>query len=125
MRLLVDACLSPAVAAGLRDAGQDAVHVTELGLGSTPDEDVFRAARGDRRVLVTADADFGALLAATNATAPSVVLLRSSDDLTPGQQTFLLTANLPAVADDLEQGAVVVLGRRRIRVRDLPIERPE
>jgi len=70
---------------------------------------------------VTADADFGALLAAAGATAPSVVLLRSTDDLTPGQQTFLVTSNLPAVAADLERGAVVVLGRRRIRVRDLPI----
>ena len=47
--------------------------------------------------------------------------LRSTDDLTPGQQTFLVTSNLPAVAADLERGAVVVLGRRRIRVRDLPI----
>jgi predicted nuclease of predicted toxin-antitoxin system len=81
----------------------------------------MRQAVGDDRVLVSADADFGALLAGSMATAPSVVLLRPVDDLTPGHQTFPLTSNLPAVADDPGHGAVVVLRRRRIRVRDLPI----
>ncbi len=80
-------------------------------------------ARQEDRVVVSADANFGALLAASGESGPSVVLLRSGDDLTPGQQTFLLTVNLPAVSQDLEQGAVVVLGRDRVRVRPLPIER--
>jgi hypothetical protein len=44
---------------------------------------------------------------------PSVILLRSIDDLTPGQQTFLLTSNLPAVADDLDR-ACVRGSRRRV-----------
>lgn len=87
------------------------------------DEEVLARARAEGRVIVSADADFGFLLADSGATGPSVVLLRSSDDLSAGQQTLLVTANLAEVAKDLERGAVVVLGRRRIRVRDLPIER--
>ncbi len=39
-----------------------------------------------RRVVVSAEADFGALLAGSGAAEPSVVLLRSGDDLTPGQR---------------------------------------
>jgi hypothetical protein len=36
------------------------------------------------------------------------------------QQAALLPANLPVVADDLEAGTIVVLGRRRMRIRSLP-----
>ncbi|MHB1784401.1 MAG: DUF5615 family PIN-like protein [Acidimicrobiales bacterium] len=123
MRLLVDACLSPAVAAGLRQSGHDALHVADLDMMRSPDGDILARARADERVLVSGDADFGALLAGSGETSPSVVLLRSSDNLTPGQQTALVTANLPQVAEDLDRGAVVVLGRHRIRIRNLPIER--
>ena len=123
MRLLVDACLSPEVAAGLGEAGHDAVHVVDLDLMRASDAQIMTWARQEDRVVVSADADFGALLAGSGESGPSVVLLRSGDDLTPGQQTLLLTANLPAVSQDLEQGAVVVLGRGRVRVRPLPIER--
>lgn len=87
------------------------------------DVEILARAKTDRRAVVSADADFGALLAASGEAGPSVVLLRSGDDLTPGQQALLLTANLPQVAEDLERGAVVVLGRRRIRIRSLPIDR--
>ncbi|MHB1931345.1 MAG: DUF5615 family PIN-like protein [Acidimicrobiales bacterium] len=72
---------------------------------------------------MSADADFGALLAGSGAGAPSVVLLRSGDDLSPGEQSMLLIGNLPAVTADLDAGAVVVIDRRRMRVRRLPIER--
>ena len=89
----------------------------------SPDEDILARARADERVLVSGDADFGALLAGSGETRPSVVLLRSSDNLTPGQQTALLTANLPQAVEDLDRGAMVVLARHRIRIRNLPIER--
>jgi predicted nuclease of predicted toxin-antitoxin system len=47
-------------------------------------------------VIVSADSDFGELLAAARgATRPSVVLLRSPDRLTSDEQATLLAANLP------------------------------
>jgi predicted nuclease of predicted toxin-antitoxin system len=121
--LLVDACLSPVVAAGLRQAGHDAVHVVDVGLVSAADAVILERARAEDRVVVSADADFGDLLAGSGASAPSVVLVRSDDDLPPGRQVMLLVANLPGVDSELAQGAVVVLGRHRVRVRRLPIER--
>jgi predicted nuclease of predicted toxin-antitoxin system len=123
VRLLVDACLSPVVAAGLRQAGHDAVHVVDVGLVSAADAVILERARAEDRVVVSADADFGDLLAGSGASAPSVVLVRSDDDLPPGRQVMLLVANLPGVDSELAQGAVVVLGRHRVRVRRLPIER--
>ena len=71
-------------------------------------------------MIVSADSDFGELLAASRgATRPSVVLLRSADRLTPDEQAALLAANLPVVADDLEAGAVVTIARGRMRIRSL------
>jgi predicted nuclease of predicted toxin-antitoxin system len=73
-------------------------------------------------VIVSADSDFGELLAAAHrATRPSIVLLRSADRLKSDQQVVLLTANLPAVADDLEAGAIVTIARGRMRIRSLPV----
>jgi predicted nuclease of predicted toxin-antitoxin system len=66
MKLLVDENLSVRVASTLRDAGHDAVHVTSVGLANTD-----------------TDADFGALLALRGDRRPSVLMLRSSDRLTP------------------------------------------
>ena len=83
MRLLLDANLSPEVARRLNEAGHEAVHVAELGLLSAPDPEIMRAAAEDERVLLTADADFGALLALGSLAAPSVVLLRSADHMRP------------------------------------------
>ena len=63
MRLLVDANLSPSVADGLRKAGVDAVHVVDLDLVTASDDDIFDRAVADGLTVVTADSDFGMLLA--------------------------------------------------------------
>jgi predicted nuclease of predicted toxin-antitoxin system len=51
MKLLVDENLSARVAAMLRDGGHDAVHVTAIGLGSTDDEVILRAAAHDGSIV--------------------------------------------------------------------------
>jgi predicted nuclease of predicted toxin-antitoxin system len=71
-------------------------------------------------VLVSADTDFGELLATSAAELPSVILLRQSDR-TVGHQTSSILANLDQVAADLDSGAVVTLAGDRVRVRRLPI----
>lgn len=122
MRFVVDANLSPVVAAGLRGGGHDAVHAVDVGLLTASDEAILAAAAEDDRVIVSADADFAALLALGHLSKPSFVLLRSADHLTSREQADLLLANLSAVADDLEGGAIVTFARGRLRVRRLPIE---
>lgn len=121
MKLLLDANLSPEVARLLKGAEHDAIHVSEVGLLSAPDPDIMEAAAQEGRVLLTADADFGALLALGSRATPSVVLLRSADHLRPVEQAELLVANLPSISDDLEKGAIASLTRDRLRVRELPI----
>jgi hypothetical protein len=50
-----------------------------------------------------------------------LILLRSTDRLTPDQQADLIIANLDTVAADLQTGAVVTIGRGHLRVRSLPV----
>lgn len=103
MRFLVDNALSPVVAAALRQGGHDAAK--------------------ENRVLLSADTDFGTLLALRNASRPSVVLYRRGADRRPEKQAAILLANLPRLKEALEKGAIVVLESGRIRVRSLPIDR--
>ena len=121
MKFLCDANLSPEVARLLREAGHDAIHVGDIGLLSAPDPEIMQAAAKEDRILLTADADFGALLALGSLASPSVLLLRSADHLRPNEQAELIAANLPQIAEDLKKGAIVSFTRDRLRVRDLPI----
>ncbi len=122
MRLLLDANLSPRIAEQLAEAGHDVTHVTDLGLLTAGDGTILQRAEDDGYVLVTADTDFPMLVALRRATSPSVVLLRRVSELPPRQHAELLVANLRAVTEDLDRGAIVTISPGRVRVRDLPVE---
>jgi len=124
VRLLVDESISPRVAALLTDAGHDAQHLKELGLLGAPDEVVMAASLDAGRVLVSADTDFGDLLALGRHVGPSVVILRRAPRL-PVAQAALLLANLPVIEDVLIAGAVVVMTGERVRYRLLPMDPQE
>ncbi len=121
MRFLLDESVSPLVAEPLAAAGHEVVHARDVGLRSAPDPTVLAAALDDGRVLVTLDTDFGALIAQSGAQLPSVVLFRGEVARRPSAQAALLLANLEQFAVDLDQGAVVVIGDDRVRIRRLPI----
>jgi predicted nuclease of predicted toxin-antitoxin system len=125
VRLLLDANLSPKVAQLLKGPEHDAIHVADIGLLSASDPEIMDVAARENRVLITADSDFGALLAVGSLAAPSVLLLRSADHLRPAEQAALIVANLPSIAEDLEKGAIASLTRQRLRVRVLPITAAE
>ena len=121
MRFLIDARLSFRVAEALQKAGHDAVHVRDALTVEAPDAAIFQFAADDDRIVVSADTDFGELLARRQTARPSLVLVRRRTRRRPSDQTTLLLTQLPAVADDLEAGAIVVIEEARVRVRSLPM----
>ncbi len=121
MRFLVDNALSPMLAEGLRQAGHDAVHVHDLGMQAARDEAILALATSQQGIVVSADTDFGDLLALGWAESPSVILFRHPSRRNPEDQLRLLLANVPRVSDALDQGSIVVIEEARIRIRALPI----
>lgn len=125
MKLLVDANLSPSITAGLAGAGFEALHVGEVDLLAASDAAIVEYARANDLVVVTVDSDFAAMLAIEGAERPSVVQLRGVAELGPTAHLALLVANLGAVAEDIEVGAIVSLSPTRLAVRRLPIRRAQ
>jgi predicted nuclease of predicted toxin-antitoxin system len=121
VRFLIDNALSPTVGEELGRAGHDAVHVRELGMQAAADEEIFDRAAEDSRIVISADTDFGTLLAIRKQAAPSVILFRHGGQHRPADQAALLKANLPQLADALEGGSIVVIAPDRIRIRALPL----
>lgn len=121
MRFLIDNALSPLVAEGLRDAGHDSIHVRDYALQAAPDTIIFARAATEDRIIISADTDFGTLLALRKKAKPSVILLRTGALRRPEQQVELLRANLPGIESALLAGSLVTFKGNAIRIRSLPM----
>jgi predicted nuclease of predicted toxin-antitoxin system len=90
-------------------------------MAAAEDDAIFALAAREKRVLISADTDFAAILSLRRETRFSVILLRRVSQRRPDAQVALLLANLANLADFLEQGSIVVFDEQRIRIRPLPI----
>lgn len=76
MRLVLDQGVPQDAASVLRSLGYDCIHVAEIGMSKTSDEEILAFSLGRDAVVVTLDADFHTILAASGASGPSVIRLR-------------------------------------------------
>ena len=121
MRLLIDENLPSRIATLLSEAGHDAVHVRDLDAAGASDPQIIDLALADGRTIVSADTDFGALLASTGAAAPSVILVREVVDRQPPELAELLTACIEQLEAQLAAGAMIALTGTGARMRLLPL----
>ena len=122
MRFLIDNALSPIVAQRLVEAGYDAIHVRDRGQQSAADIEFVDLATREERIVVSADTDFGTILALRQASRPSFILFRGEVARRPDQQAEILFESLPRLDEVLRGGAIVSISAKRIRVRRLPVQ---
>lgn len=121
--IIVDMNLSPDWVPFLASHGFEGGHWRNLGAAKAEDRAIFDHAHQSRAIILTQDLDFGVILAQTNATSPSVVLLRLTD-VDPGTTGARVVAALHTCARELADGAILTIDDNRHRVRLLPL-RPE
>lgn len=124
MKFLLDMPLSPKTTIFLRDLGYEAIRVNELGMAKSKDKEIFDYASERDMVILSADLDFGNILAYTQSDKPSVVIFRLHDP-SPEHVNSLLSSNLPSINDDLMNGSIVIIEDFEIRIRKLPIMEQE
>ena len=120
MRFLADMGVAIRVVEWLRDEGYDARHLREEELQRLPDDQIFRKAVAENRVVLTFDLDFGEIVASSGRQKVSMVLFRLQNTRTP-HVIERLKVVLQEAGPALEQGAVVVVEESRFRIRRLPI----
>ncbi|MCE9604078.1 MAG: DUF5615 family PIN-like protein [Planctomycetia bacterium] len=119
MALVIDMNLSVEWVEYFRQAGISASHWSRCGAATAPDTEIMRWALERGQIVFTHDLDFGAVLALTHATGPSVFQIRGSRVLPEHIGSLVLTA-LRQYEADLERGAIVVVEPTKSRVRILP-----
>ncbi|MBI5386208.1 MAG: DUF5615 family PIN-like protein [Verrucomicrobia bacterium] len=106
MRFLVDTQLPQALATWLRESGQEAEHVLELGLAQGKDTQVWRYAQEHQAAVITKDEDFAEWVR-RGRSGPSVVWLRIGDCSKRALLAWLGPL-LPSVLRQLQQGERLV-----------------
>lgn len=121
MKFLVDMALSPKTVEFLKNKGYNAIRVNEIFEGKgIDDKTIFEHARDNYYCLITADLDFGELLAFSRSKKPSTIILRLKDPRIPNTNRVLLES-LPKVKQAIIDGSIIILLDMKIRIRELPI----
>jgi predicted nuclease of predicted toxin-antitoxin system len=94
VKFLVDNNLSPLLAESLTAEGHDAINLRDLGMQAATDEVVLARAAAENRVSISADTDFGGLLARSRAASPSVLLIRRPAGRRAVEQSAIIQATL-------------------------------
>jgi predicted nuclease of predicted toxin-antitoxin system len=122
LKLLIDMNLSPSWVEALRVMGFEAVHWSNVGDPRASDRELLAHAKAAGYTVFTNDLDFGAILAASAASGPSVIQVRATD-LTPAHLGSLVERALGQYRELLETGALITVESARLRTRILPLKK--
>ena len=120
MRFFLDNNLSPRLSAALGESGFDVVHARDYQMQRVSDEEIFNVALKEDRIIISADTDFGFLLARWNKNKPSLILFRGFISA-PQHQLKALLAVLKSYKELLMDGCIIVIEPKGFRIRQLPL----
>ncbi len=122
MRFLADMGVSMRIVEWLRSKGHDILHLREEGLQRLSDDDIFKKATSEQRIILTFDLDFGEIIALSGGNMVSVILFRLHNTRTP-HVLRRLESVLKESCESLKRGSIIIVEETRHRVRELPIIR--
>ena len=121
MKFLVDKTLSPKTVDFLKMKGYKTIRVNEVIQGQKIEDDIiFNYALKKNYCIITADLDFGEILAFTQSKKPSTIILRLEDPRI-NNVNRILEESLPKVQETIKKGSIIILDDKKIRIRELPI----
>jgi len=121
MKFLVDMALSPKTVDFLKNKGYNAVRINEVFEGrGINDKRIFDYARENNYCIITADLDFGELLAFSQSKNPSTIILRLEDPRISNINKILMNS-LPKITQAIAEGSIIIIQDKKIRIRELPI----
>lgn len=119
MHFLLDNNLSPKLIELLSELNHQATHVYDIGLSRASDREIFQYAKDNNMVIISADTDFGYILAEWNSTQPSIILARYIS-LNPEIFIKYLERVLQDFEKELIAGSLIVDQEDKVRIRSLP-----
>ncbi len=120
MRFVLDMNVRTEWVEGLRAAGLEVVHWSEVDDIRATDSSILAWAKEHGYSIITRDLDFPQILAITQAAGPSVIVLRTPGSR-PGPYVAQVAAAITRLMPYLEDGAIVSIDSFRHRVRLLPL----
>ena len=121
LRFLLDMGVSYKVAHWLNSVGHNAIHLSDEGLHTMEDDLILNKAESENRIILTADMDFGKILAFTKSTSISVIQFRIFD-LSPDNIISKINTVFDKFSEQLNSGSVIItVQQNKIRIKELPI----
>src|SRR5471030_415301 len=120
MHLVLDQGVPRDAAALLRSLGYDCIHVSEIGMSKSTDEEILAFSLGRKAVVVTLDADFHTILAVSGAIGPSVIRVRLQGLGAP-ETVALVRKVLAGFEADLARGSLITVKARKTTCHRPPV----
>ncbi|MBV6402508.1 MAG: hypothetical protein CNIPEHKO_02820 [Anaerolineales bacterium] len=121
MNFLLNMNVNRDMAAPLQQRGHVCRHAGDIGMSRSKDVEIVAEAKKTGETILTHDLDYGNLLAFSGESAPSVLILRVRD-LRTDEIMSRFDIVWSEIESPLNEGAIVSLSDKSLRIRNLPIE---
>ena len=122
MKFLFDENMPPSFCSILQDLGYEAIHVYDVNLNQTPDNEIVIFAQKHNYIIITNDLDFSRLIAVGNLAMPSIITFRMPQ-LNKTIFSEITTLNLADLIDALNEGSMITIDDKKIRIQTLPVKK--